>query len=252
MLSDAEKRRYHRHIILPGIGEEGQEKLKSAKVLVVGAGGIGAPVLQYLTAAGVGNIAIMDDEIVNEENLHRQILYGGHDLGKLKTIISKQRLNSLNPLIKHEIFNIRLSAANALEFISNYDIIVDTTDNASTPYLINDACIISGKPWVYASLDKFEGQISTFNCQGSPSLRCAYPLPREITSTPGSKKGLFGVLPGIIGSMQAVEVLKILTGIGKPLCGKILVYNMLTQLIKTIEFEKNPENFSITRLRPGY
>jgi sulfur-carrier protein adenylyltransferase/sulfurtransferase len=151
MLNDAEKRRYRRHIMLPEVGETGQEKLKAARVLVVGAGGLGAPVLQYLTAAGIGTIVILDDDTVNEDNLHRQILYGGHDLGKLKTIIARQRLSILNPLVTHEIFNIRLKPANAISFISQVDVVIDATDNYSTRYLINDACIMTGKPWGFRS-----------------------------------------------------------------------------------------------------
>jgi adenylyltransferase/sulfurtransferase len=252
MLSVAEKRRYKRHIILPEVGEAGQDKLKSAKVLVVGAGGLGAPVLQYLTAAGVGTIAIMDDEIVNEDNLHRQILYGGHDLGKLKTIISKQRLNALNPFVNHQIHNIRLKPENAIGFVSQYDIVIDATDNISSGYLINDACIIAGKPWVYGALQQFDGQVSTFNYQNSPSLRCMSSVMRVNESSEHAEKGLFGVLPGIIGSLQAAEVIKIITGIGMPLLGKLLVYNMLTHLSKTILFEKNFDNFKIKNLQNSY
>jgi molybdopterin/thiamine biosynthesis adenylyltransferase len=252
MLSDAEKRRYQRHIMLPEIGEAGQEKLKASKVLVIGAGGLGAPVLQYLTAAGVGTIAIIDDDVVNEDNLHRQILYGGHDLGKLKTIISKQKLNSLNPFVNHEIFNIRLKPANALDFISHYDFIVDATDNISTGYLINDACVIKGKPWVYGTLQSFEGQVSTFNFHHSPSLRCIFPAGTDRADNGSSQMGLFGVLPGIIGSLQAAEVIKMITGIGKPLLGKLLVYNMLTHSVNTFLFEKNFDNFKISQLKDSY
>jgi sulfur-carrier protein adenylyltransferase/sulfurtransferase len=252
MLSNAEKRRYKRHIILPEVGEAGQEKLKVAKVLVVGAGGLGAPVLQYLTAAGVGNIGILDDDVVNEDNLHRQILYGGHDLGKLKTIISKQRLNTLNPFVNHEIYNIRLKPSNAIDFISRYDIIVDATDNLSSQYLINDSCIITGKPWIFGSLQNFEGQVSTFNCHNSPSLRCIFPYPAEQNQNLPIERGLFGVLPGIIGSFQAAEVIKIITGIGKPLLGKLLIYNMLTNLLSMKSFEKNFSNFKISELQELY
>ena len=252
MLTDAEKRRYKCHIMLPEVGEVGQEKLKSAKVLVVGAGGLGAPVLQYLTAAGIGTIAILDDDIVNEDNLHRQILYGGHDLGKLKTIISKQRLNALNPLVSHEIFNIHLKPENALDFISRYDIIVDTADNQACSYLINDACIISRKPWVYGALRKFEGHVSTFNHLNGPSLRCAFPENHENNAQHPSQTGLFGVLPGIIGSLQAVEVIKIITGIGSTLSGNLIIYNMLSHHISNMFFEKNNQNFKISKLRVSY
>ncbi len=252
MLSEAEKRRYKCHIMIPDVGETGQEKLKNARVLVVGAGGLGAPVLQYLTAAGVGTIAIMDDDSVNEDNLHRQILYGGHDLGKLKTIISKQRLNALNPLVSHEIINLHLKPENALEHISHYDLIVDTTDNSSCSYLINDACIMTGKPWVYGALRKFEGIVSSFNFMNGPSLRCAFPDPAKRHSEHPSKTGMFGVLPGIVGSLQAAEVIKIITGIGEPLSGKLLFYNMLNNDVSTVLFEKNAVNFKISQLQDFY
>jgi adenylyltransferase/sulfurtransferase len=253
MLTDAEKRRYRRHIMLPEIGEKGQEKLKDARILVIGAGGLGAPVLQYLTVAGVGRIAIIDDDIVNEDNLHRQILYGGHDLGKLKTIIAKQRLSILNPLVNHEIFNIRLKPSNALEFISKYDIIVDATDNYSTRYLINDACIITGKPWVFGSIYKYEGQVSTFMYDKGPSLRCLYPDTKDKKLVPDvSTAGMLGVLPGIIGSLQGNEVLKLILGIGELLCGKLLIYNMLYNSFKTVEFERNDANFNINTLNEIY
>ena len=216
MLTDAEKRRYRRHIMLPEIGEQGQEKLKAARVLVIGAGGLGAPVLQYLTAAGIGRIAIMDDDIVNEDNLHRQILYGGHDLGKLKTIIAKQRLNILNPMVIHEIYNIRLKPVNAVDFISKYDVVVDATDNYSTRYLINDACILTGKPWVFGSIYKYEGQVTTFVCKKGPGLRCLYPDVKDKKGLPDpGNAGMLGILPGIIGSLQGNEVLKIILGIGE-------------------------------------
>ncbi len=252
MLSDAEKRRYKRHIILPEIGESGQEKLKTSRVLVIGAGGLGSPALQYLTAAGLGTIAIMDDEVVNEENLNRQILYGGHDLGKLKTIICKQKLNSQNPLVKHEIFNIRLKPDNAIGFVSQYDIIVDATDNLSSGYLINDACILAGKPFVWGGLQKFEGLVSSFNFMNSPSLRCIYPAD---TIKPGSEIAqncMFGVLPGIIGSILAAEVIKIITGIGTPLLGKMLKYNMLTNMVDVVPFEKQNKNFVGIKLQDVY
>lgn len=252
MLNLAEKRRYNRHIILPEVGEKGQEKLKSAKVLVVGAGGLGAPVLQYLTAAGVGTIAILDDEVVTEDNLQRQILYGGHDLGKLKTIISKQRLNALNPFVNHEIYNIRLKPDNALDFVSRYDLIIDATDNLSSNLLINDACILARKPWVFGSLQKFQGQVASFNFEKSPSLRCAFPNGFDKLNSEKTLQGLFGVLPGIIGSLQAVEAIKIITGIGKPLFGKIIIYNMLSHLIETMLFERREENFKITSLKDSY
>ena len=253
MLTDAEKRRYRRHIMLPEIGDQGQEKLRAARVLVIGAGGLGAPVLQYLTAAGVGRIAIMDDDIVNEDNLHRQILYGGHDLGKLKTIIAKQRLNVLNPMVNHEIYNIRLKPVNAIDFISRYDVIVDATDNYSSRYLINDACIITGKPWVFGSIYKYEGQVSTFVCDKGPSLRCLYPDVNDKKGLPDpATAGMLGILPGIIGSLQGNEVLKIILGIGELLCGKLLIYHMLNNSIHTVNFDRVEKNFNLNELRESY
>ena len=253
MLSDAEKRRYHRHILLPGIGEEGQEKLKKAKVMVVGAGGLGAPILQYLTAAGVGHIAIMDFDTVNEDNLHRQILYGGHDLGKLKTIIAKQKLNSLNPFVKHDILNIKLTASNALKFVGEFDLVIDATDNFSTRYLINDACLILAKPWIYGSVYKFEGQVSAFNYQGGPTLRCLYPETKDHDNIADPVDvGLLGALPGLIGTMQAMEAIKIITGTGEVLSGKLLQYNMLTHEHNLVCFPLISRSRDIHELQDQY
>jgi sulfur-carrier protein adenylyltransferase/sulfurtransferase len=250
MLNDAEKRRYRRHIMLSDVGLEGQEKLKAARVLVVGAGGLGAPVLQYLTAAGVGTIIILDNDTVNDDNLHRQILYGGHDLGKLKTIIARDRLNMLNTMVNHEIFNIRLNPLNAFDFISRADIVVDATDNYSTRYLINDACILLGKPWIFGSIFKYEGQVSTFLSNRGPSLRCLYP---EGIKVPNPENyGMLGVLPGIIGSLQACEALKIILGKGELLCGKLLIYNMMNNLFRQVEFTRKNENFSLKKLKENY
>lgn len=252
MLTEAEKRRYNRHIMLSDIGEEGQEKLKKSRILVVGAGGLGAPNLQYLTAAGVGEISIMDDDLVNEDNLHRQILYGGHDLGKLKTIIAKEKLNKLNPFVRHKVINIRLKPENALKIIKDFDLVIDATDNFSTRYLINDACIILGKPWVYGSVFKYEGQVSIFNYDHGPSIRCLFHKTEDKKNIPNpAEEGLFGIVPGIIGSFQASEVIKIITGTGEPLSGKLLYYNMLNNESKLISFSRNEENFKINSLTEG-
>lgn len=253
MLTDAEKRRYRRHIILEGIGEEGQKQLKESKILVVGAGGLGAPVLQYLSAAGVGSIAIMDDDIVNEDNLHRQVLYGGKDLGKLKTIIARDRLQNINPLVKFEVLNIRLKENNALDIISGYDLIIDATDNFSTRYLINDACLILDKPWIFGTVYKFEGQLSVFNFQEGPTLKCLYDNYKDKENIPDPKEsGLFGILPGIIGSFQANEAIKILTGIGEVLSGKLMHFNMLNNETHIIEFPLVLKNREIRSLREQY
>lgn len=253
MLIDTEKRRYNRHIMLPEIGEEGQLKLKNAKVLVVGTGGLGSPVLQYLTAAGVGEIAIMDDDVVTEDNLHRQILYGSHDLGKLKTIIAKQRLEVLNRFVNHKIINTRLQKKNALNFISEFDLVIDATDNFSTRYLINDACILLNKPWVYGSVFKYEGQVSVFNYKGGPSLKCIFDniVDNKNLNKP-SQTGLFGIMPGIIGSFQASEAIKVITEIGDVLSGKLLQYNMLSNETNIIKFKANPQNIKLTELEENY
>jgi adenylyltransferase/sulfurtransferase len=250
MLSDAEKRRYRRHIILPEIGIKGQEKLKAARILVVGAGGLGAPVLQYLTAAGIGTITILDDDTVSEDNLHRQILYGGHDLGKLKTIIARERLNILNTMVKHEIRNIRLKPENAMDFINQADVIIDASDNYSTRYLINDACILLGKPWIFGSILKYEGQVTTFMPDHGPCLRCLYPEGANVPNP--ADYGMFGVLPGIIGSLQANEALKIILGIGELLFGRLLIYNMMKNSFHVVEFNRNEDNFKLKKLKEIY
>ncbi|MFW5644958.1 MAG: HesA/MoeB/ThiF family protein [Bacteroidota bacterium] len=253
MLTSAEKRRYNRHIMLEYIGEEGQEKLKNAKVLVVGAGGLGAPVLQYLSAAGVGKIGIMDDDVVNEDNLHRQILYGGHDLGKLKTIIARDKLKLLNPLVEFELMNIRLTVSNALKILENFDLVVDATDNFSTRYLINDACLILNKPWIFGAVYKFEGQVSVFNYDQGHTLHCLYHNIRDKHNiTDPSTSGLFGVVPGIIGSFQANEAIKILTGVGEVLCGKVLLFDFLSNKTERIEFPLVEQNREIKELKRSY
>lgn len=253
MLSDAEKRRYNRHIMLPEIGETGQEKLKNSKVVVVGAGGLGAPILQYLTAAGVGKIALMDDDTVSEDNLHRQILYGGNDLGRLKTIIAKEKLTTLNPLVYHEILNVRLSIKNAVDLISNYDLVIDATDNYSTRYLINDACIILNRPWIFGSVFMWEGQVSVFNYKNGPTLRSIFPDIKEGTNAPDPvKSGLFGVIPGIIGSFQAAEAIKIITGVGEPLSGKLLQFNLMTNDLQLIDFKSSVREEKIISLKENY
>lgn len=221
--------RYHRQIILPEIGSSGQEKLSASKVLVIGAGGLGCPVLQYLAAAGTGTIGIVDFDVVDTSNLHRQILYGTSSLGKNKALAAKERLTDLNPEITITTYTEKLTAKNAVSTFSEYDIIVDGTDNFSTRYLINDACIITNKPLVYGAIYKFEGQVSVFNYQNGPTYRCLFPEPPKAGSVPScSEIGVLGVLPGIIGSMQANEVLKIVLDLGNVLSGKLFTYDCLT------------------------
>lgn len=243
-LSDRELQRYGKHIIIPGIGIEGQLLIKNSKVLVVGAGGLGCPVLQYLTAAGVGKIGIVEFDMVNESNLQRQILYGSADRGKLKSIISRDRLNLMNDMVDIELFNIRLNSTNASKLISDYNIIVDATDNFETRYVLNDACVSSGKPLVHGAIYKYEGQVSVFNFEGGPSYRCYHPESKKSSSNPDpAESGLLGVLPGITGTYMANEVLKMITKQGEVLSGMMLIFNILHNTFFTINIVKNPENF---------
>ena len=250
LLSQREIRRYSRQIMIPEIGLKGQEELKKATVLVVGAGGLGCPVLQYLTAAGVGKIAIVEFDKVDETNLQRQVLYGTSDVGKLKSIIAKNRLEHLNSIGDFEIINLRLDASNALSTIVNFDIVVDASDNLETRYVINDSCVILNKPMVHGSIYKFEGLISVFNYMGGPTYRCYNPAGIEgnFRNPAPSEVGLLGVLPGITGTYMANEVIKIITGIGEVLSGKILLFNILNNTFKTFTVNNIPENHSIREI----
>lgn len=227
-LSDSEVRRFQRHIIIPGLGEEGQLKLKNASVLVIGAGGLGCPALQYLTAAGIGKIGLVDFDLVNETNLPRQILYGSSDIGKLKSIISKQRLTKINPNAEFHVFNIKVDRKNATDIIENYDIIVDATDNYESRYIINDACVLAGKPMVHGAIYQFEGQVSVFNYKGGPTYRCYNPEQSGEYNNPlPSETGMINILPGITGTYMANEVIKIILDMGDILSGEILIFNIL-------------------------
>jgi len=250
--------RYSRHIILEEIGQKGQDRLTEAKVLVVGAGGLGCPVLQYLTAAGVGTLGIVDFDLVEESNLQRQVLFGTSSLGKNKAITAKERLLDLNNTITINAYSKKLTHKNALEIFKDYDIIVDGTDNFATRYLINDASLITNKPLVYGAIYKFEGQVAVFNYKNGPSYRCLFPKsPKEGAIPNCSEIGVLGVLPGIIGSMQANEVIKIILGIGDVLSGKMLCYNALTIQSTTLIIKRhedeinkvviNKENFQKTK-----
>lgn len=232
--------RYNRHIILSEIGQNGQDKLTNAKVLVVGAGGLGCPLLQYLTAAGIGTIGIIDFDVVQLSNLQRQILFGTSNLGQNKAIAAKKRLQDLNDSISINAYAEKLTHQNALQLFENYDIIVDGTDNFETRYLINDACIIANKPLVFGAIYKFEGQVSVFNYENGPSYRCLFPnIPQKNTVPNCSEVGVLGVLPGIIGSMQANEVLKMVLGIGKVLSGKLLCYSALNSQTSLLKINKS-------------
>lgn len=254
LLSKEELERYGRHIILSEFGEEGQKKLKDSKVLVIGAGGLGAPVLHYLAAAGVGTIGIVDFDVVDVTNLQRQVLFSQSDVGKLKTEVAKERLEGLNPYISIKTHTTRLSSENALEIIKQYDIVADGTDNFQTRYLVNDACIIAGKTNVYASINRFDGQVSVFNyayTDGSfgPNYRDLFPEPPDFgTVLNCAENGVLGVLPGIIGSLQANEVIKIITGLGNPLIGKLFLFNALTLESNIITIKKESGSKPITKL----
>lgn len=231
--------RYHRQIILPEIGTSGQEKLAASKVLVIGAGGLGCPTLQYLVAAGIGTIGIIDFDIVETSNLHRQILYGHSAVGKNKALAAKNRLEDLNSTINITAYPEKLTTKNAIALFSKYDVIVDGSDNFSTRYLVNDACVITGKPLVYGAIFKYEGQVSVFNYQNGPSYRCLFPEPPKAGSIPSCAEiGVLGVLPGIIGSLQANEVLKIVLGIGDVLSGKLLMYDSLSTRFSTFSVNR--------------
>ena len=242
-LSKAEIERYSRHLILPEIGLEGQKKLKAASVLMVGAGGLGSPVGMYLAAAGVGRIGIVDFDVVDESNLHRQIMHGVDDVGTLKLDSAEKRLKQINPHIEIEKFNTRLSSENALEIFDKFDIVADGTDNFPTRYLINDACVLTGKPNAYASIFRWEGQVTVFNMPGGPDYRCLYPEPPPPGMVPScAEGGVMGVLPGIVGCLQATEVIKLITGVGTPLIGRLLLIDALTMQFRTMKIRKNPNN----------
>lgn len=242
MLQGKEKQRYLRHILLDEIGEEGQVKLKNAKVLVIGAGGLGCPILQYLTAAGVGKIGIIDDDVVDVSNLQRQVLYSEKNIGEQKVIAAQKRLEEMNSSIEILAYKDRLSANNAKELFLIYDIIVEGSDNFNTKYLANDTAILTNKPLVFGSIHKFSGQVSVFNYQYGPTYRCLFPEPGVAEEMPScSEVGVLGILPAIIGSLQANEVLKMILGIGEVLSGKLLVFDSLKMQQKVLPFSKNPE-----------
>lgn len=250
ILSPREKRRYTKQIMIPEIGIAGQEKLKKASVLVVGAGGLGCPVLQYLAAAGIGRLGLAEYDMVSEENLQRQILYGSGDVGKLKSIIARERIEHLNSFVNIQIFNLRIDESNALKVFSEFDIIVDASDNIKTRYIINDACVILGKPMVHGAIYRFEGQVAVFNYKHGPTYRCYNPeRNRTDTKNPApSDVGIPGVLPGITGTYMANEVIKIITGAGKVLGGKVLLLNIMENSSYIISVKNIAENHNLTEI----
>ncbi|WOD43107.1 HesA/MoeB/ThiF family protein [Hwangdonia lutea] len=237
--------RYNRNIILSEIGQAGQNKISDAKVLVIGAGGLGCPVLQYLTAAGIGTIGIIDFDVVEISNLQRQVLFGTSSLGKNKAIAAKQRLEDLNNDISIIAYAEKLTHKNAINLFNQYDIIIDGTDNFATRYLSNDACLITNKPLVFGAIYKFEGQVSVFNYNDGPSYRCLFPNPPKKDAVPNcSEIGVLGVLPGIIGCMQANEVLKIILNLGDVLSGKLLCYNAQKSTTSILKISRNEKSIN--------
>src|ERR1700720_2664878 len=241
-LSKEEIMRYSRHLIMPEVGMEGQLKLKQAKVLCIGTGGLGAPLGLYLAAAGVGRIGLVDFDTVDLTNLQRQILFDTNDIGRPKIEAATNRLRNLNPDIQIDRFTTRLTSENALDLLKDYDVVVDGTDNFPTRYLVNDACVILGKPNVYGSIFRFEGQITIFGAPGGPCYRCLYPEPPPPGLVPScAEGGVLGVLPGIVGTIQAAETLKLITGKGEPLIGRLLLFDALAMKFRELKLRKNPE-----------
>jgi sulfur-carrier protein adenylyltransferase/sulfurtransferase len=241
-LSKEEIMRYSRHLIMPEVGMDGQLKLKQAKVLCIGTGGLGAPLGLYLAAAGVGKIGLVDFDRVDLTNLQRQILFDTNDIGRPKIEAATNRLRNLNPDIQIDTFETRLSSENALDILKGYDIVVDGTDNFPTRYLVNDACVILGKPNVYGSIFRFEGQITVFAYPGGPCYRCLYPEPPPPGLVPScAEGGVLGVLPGIVGAIQAAETLKLIIGKGEPLVGRLLLFDALAMRFRELKLRKNPE-----------
>src|SRR5712675_1766694 len=241
-LSNDEILRYSRHLIMPEVGMEGQQKLKAAKVLCIGAGGLGSPLALYLTAAGVGTLGMVDFDVVDYTNLQRQIIHTTADVGRKKLDSAAEKLKAINPYINLRTFDTRLSSANALELFREFDIIADGTDNFPTRYLVNDACVLTGKPNVYGSIFRFEGQASVFATEQGPCYRCLYPEPPPPGLVPScAEGGVLGILPGLVGVMQATEVIKLILGKGEPLIGRLLLIDALDMKFRELKLRKNPD-----------
>jgi adenylyltransferase/sulfurtransferase len=248
-LTNDEIARYSRHLILPEVGMAGQERLKRSKVLCVGTGGLGSPLLLYLAAAGVGRIGIVDFDVVDASNLQRQIIHGTSTVGKPKVESARARIHDVNPFVQVDVYEEPLTSENALRICADYDVIVDGTDNFPTRYLVNDACVLLGKPNVYGSIFRFEGQASVFNHAGGPNYRDLYPKPPPPGLVPScAEGGVLGVLPGIIGAIQANETLKILLGVGETLSGRLLLFDALGMRFRELRLRKDPDAPRIERL----
>src|SRR5213595_650991 len=241
-LTNDEILRYSRHLIMPEVGMEGQQKLKAARVLCIGAGGLGSPLLMYLAAAGVGTLGVVDFDVVDFTNLQRQIIHSTADVGRRKLDSAEETVRGINPFVKVEKFEERLTSANALELFRQFDIIVDGTDNFPTRYLVNDACVLTGKPNVYGSIFRFEGQASVFAMKEGPCYRCLYPEPPPPGLVPScAEGGVLGILPGLVGVIQATEAIKLILGKGDPLIGRLLLVDALGMKFRELKLRKNPD-----------
>ena len=241
-LEGEEVKRYSRHLIMPEVGMDGQRRLKAASVLCVGAGGLGSPAAIYLAAAGIGRIGIVDYDVVDYSNLQRQIIHATPDVGRSKLESAKDRIEALNPHVHVETYEMSLSSANALKLFDLYDVILDGTDNFPTRYLVNDACVLTGKPNAYGSIFRFEGQASVFATKEGPCYRCLYPEPPPPGLIPScAEGGVLGVLPGVVGLIQATEAIKLILGIGEPLIGRFVIYDALKMRFRELKLKKDPE-----------
>src|SRR6201987_3940064 len=241
-LNNDEILRYSRHLIMPEVGMEGQQKLKAARVLCIGAGGLGSPLALYLGAAGVGTLGIVDFDVVDYTNLQRQIIHSTNDVGRKKLDSAAEKLKAINPFLNLRTFETKLTSANALELFREFDIVADGTDNFPTRYLVNDACVLTGKPNVYGSIFRFEGQASVFATEDGPCYRCLYPEPAPPGLVPScAEGGVLGILPGLVGVMQATEVIKLILGVGEPLIGRLLLVDALGMRFRELRLRKNPE-----------
>ncbi|HZU30662.1 MAG TPA: molybdopterin-synthase adenylyltransferase MoeB [Candidatus Angelobacter sp.] len=241
-LNNEEVLRYSRHLIMPEVGMEGQQKLKAARVLCIGTGGLGSPLALYLSAAGVGTIGLVDFDVVDFTNLQRQVIHFTSDVGKPKLTSAKEKITAINPFVNVKTFETRLTSANALELFADFDIIIDGTDNFPTRFLVNDACVMTGKPNVYGSIFRFEGQASVFAAKDGPCYRCLYPEPPPPGLVPScAEGGVLGILPGLVGLIQATEAIKLILGSGQPLIGRLLLIDAMGMKFRELKLRKNPD-----------
>jgi sulfur-carrier protein adenylyltransferase/sulfurtransferase len=241
-LTPQEVRRYSRHLIIPDVGMAGQKRMKNAKVLVVGAGGLGSPALMYLAAAGIGTLGIVDFDVVEESNLQRQVIHGQSDVGRSKAESARDSVKEINPLVNVQLHEERLDSSNAMRIFADYDLIVDGTDNFATRYLVNDACVLLGKPYVWGSIYRFDGQASVFWSEHGPCYRCLYPEPPPPGMVPScAEGGVLGVLCASIGSIQVNEAIKVIAGIGEPIVGRLMIYDALEMTYRSVKVRKDPE-----------